>query len=247
MKMIYEKIAHIYDTIMTDYSWCEPVLHQLLPAEPGENASVLELGCGTGRILELLGSRFSDLNGVDISERMLERARKRIPSGTFYRMDMCDLAIDREFDLILCMFDTINHLLTFEKWQQTFAGIAGHLKPGGTFIMDCNTPQRLSRLSLFPPDVRRFAGGGCLVMEIQEDREGYFLFDTDIFMPLRRDRFKRYHLAIEEYAPPTERVVETLKKHFQTVEVYDEDGLPANDARSFNEACQGRIFYRCRV
>ncbi|MGM0432972.1 MAG: class I SAM-dependent DNA methyltransferase [Spirochaetota bacterium] len=245
--MNYERIAHIYDTIMDDYSWCEPVLHQLLPAELGENSSVLELGCGTGRILELLRKKFSDLNGIDISERMLEHARRRIPTGTFYRMDMCDFTIDRKFDLILCMFDTINHLLTFEKWKQTFAHVKNHLGPGGTFIMDCNTPQRLSRLSLFPPDVRRFAGNGCLLMETNEDREGYFLFDTDIFMPLRRERFKRYHLTIEEYTPPTERVIEALREHFQSVEVYDEDGVISNDARSLEEACQGRIFYRCRV
>ncbi len=71
---------------------------------------------------------------------MLTHARERLPNSSFHLQDMRTFSLSEHFDLILCLYDTINHLTSFDQWQQCFSRMASHLAPGGLCIIDMNTP-----------------------------------------------------------------------------------------------------------
>ena len=73
----------------------------LIPAD----ASVLEIGCGAGHLLELLPNR--DVVGVDISDSQIAAARKNVPHAEFYTMAGEELALDRQFDYVI-VSETLN-------------------------------------------------------------------------------------------------------------------------------------------
>lgn len=163
--MNYDRFASCYDEVMDDYSWCDHFIRSMIDTRITRRRAVLELGCGTGRILELAAPLFERSTGIDLSPAMLTHARERLPNSSFHLQDMRTFSLSEHFDLILCLYDTINHLTSFDQWQQCFSRMASHLAPGGLCIIDMNTPQRLGRLSLFPPTVRTVAADDTMIME----------------------------------------------------------------------------------
>ena len=70
-----------------------------------ENASVLEIGCGAGNLLDLLPNR--DVVGIDLSGKQIKAARERVPHGTFHVMAGENLDIERQFDFVI-LSETLN-------------------------------------------------------------------------------------------------------------------------------------------
>jgi SAM-dependent methyltransferase len=244
--MSYDLIAPFYDEAMQDYSWCATFLQDIIENSGlPSGGSLLELGCGTGRILEMLEGHFSRIDGVDISKAMLEIASRRLPQAHLHHMDMRAFSLRRSFDMVVCLFDSINHLADIQSWEQTFNQVRNHLRAGGIFVLDMNTPRRLSRLSLFPPDIRRFPGDGMMIMEVceSEKERDTFLFDTEIFAPAGDGLFSYHHTIIKEYTPQPELVLSMLRSCFGRVSFYDEDGQESN---ALEEISDGRIFFVCR-
>lgn len=103
------RVRAFYETAPVESGWFVRQYRKLLahyytfliPAD----ASVIEIGCGSGELLSLLPNR--DMAGVDLSERQIERARQRIPHGTFFVRDAESFQVDRSFDFII-LSDTIN-------------------------------------------------------------------------------------------------------------------------------------------
>ncbi len=248
--MTYDSYSLFYDQAMSDYRWCEDFLLKMIESKLKAHHSVLELGCGTGRILELVKDEFTCSSGVDISPAMLKFAKQRLPETDFYEQDMRYFKIDRSFDLILCLFDSINHLNSFDGWERTFRLIASHLAPAGVCIFDMNTPQRLARLSLFPPMIETFGEDDLLILDVLEDEEnpdhsGLFHFNITIFKQLVDDTYQRYSERILEFAPTVEQVLESLLSIFSKVEIYDEDEQLVGEDISLEEAREGRLFFVC--
>ena len=104
---------------------------------------MLDLGCGTGALTELLAKKGYDMIGVDNSLEMLEIAReKQISQG----LDILYLLQDmREFELygtvggIVCCCDSLNYILEEEDLLQVFRLVNNYLDPGGVFLFDMNT------------------------------------------------------------------------------------------------------------
>jgi SAM-dependent methyltransferase len=90
------------------------------------------------------------VTGVDNSEAMLRQARKKpSPPGSapipFVQQDARDLHLPVRFDACVCLFDSLNYLLTPEALGTAFAGVAAHLEPRGLFVFDVNTVRALER------------------------------------------------------------------------------------------------------
>jgi len=249
--LIYDTFAPFYDQAMNDYSWCEHFLHTMIESKLTNRTSVLELGCGTGRILQLVSRYFTHSAGIDINPSMMEYAKKRLPTSKFYHQDMRSFNLSASYDLILCLFDSINHLTSFDYWQQTFSRIKEHLAPGGVCIFDMNTPQKLSRLALLPPFVHPFGNDDMMIMDVVEDKtyadeSGLFHFETTLFEHLEDDLYKRHIERIIEYAPTAELVFSTVSSQCSSVEMYDEDERKIGPSLPLSEVHDGRIFFLCR-
>ena len=145
MNESYTSFAQVYDMFMdnVDYPSWSKYLIQLLKEYQVEDGLVLDLGCGTGNMTELLAKEGYDMIGVDNSEDMLEIAMdKRSRSG----LDILYLLQDmREFELYgtvkaaVSICDSMNYLEDYEDLVQTLKLVNNYLHPQGVFIFDMNT------------------------------------------------------------------------------------------------------------
>ena len=141
----YTSFAVVYDTFMDNVPYEEwgEYLHGLLLEYGVEDGLVLDLGCGTGTMTEILASKGYDMTGVDFSEEMLDIAmQKRTKSGHDILYLMQDM---REFELygtvraIVSVCDSMNYLTEDGDLEQVFRLANNYLDPGGLFIFDMNT------------------------------------------------------------------------------------------------------------
>ncbi len=141
----YESFAEVYDLFMDNIpyeEWCA-YLHGLLADCGVKDGLVLELGCGTGTMTELLSGLGYDMIGVDSSAQMLEIAvEKRIQSGhdiLYLEQDMREFELYGTVRAVVSVCDSMNYITGEEELLQVFRLVNNYLDPGGVFIFDLNT------------------------------------------------------------------------------------------------------------
>lgn len=98
-----------------------------------EPASVLDAGCGTGRVAIELARRGVDVVGVDVDPSMLATARRLAPELEWVDADLVELALDRTFDVVVMAGNVV--LFTAPGAQaDVVAGAARHVAPGGALV-----------------------------------------------------------------------------------------------------------------
>lgn len=114
---------------------------------------ILEMACGTGRVLIPLARQGYEVTGVDVSPAMLEVARRRIAAEgltervSLVQQDMRELALDRRFNLVFVAVNSFMHLLTPEDQLRTLVRIRQHLNPNGLLLLDLFNPDLIRLLS----------------------------------------------------------------------------------------------------
>lgn len=141
----YTSFAAVYDTFMDNVpyeEWSE-YLHSLLIENGISKGVVLDLGCGTGTMTELLSDFGYDMIGVDNSEDMLGIAEeKRFASGhdiLYLLQDMRELELYGTVRAAVSVCDSLNYVTEQEELAQVFGRVREYLEPGGVFIFDFNT------------------------------------------------------------------------------------------------------------
>lgn len=148
----YTGFAQVYDEFMDniDYqSWCEYIIKILkqygIDSEGGNkfgNNIVLDLGCGTGNITEILAKEGYDMIGVDNSYDMLNIAMsKRKNDEILYLLqDMCELELYGTVAAAVSVCDSINYVIQYDDLVNVFKHVNTYLDPGGIFVFDLKTP-----------------------------------------------------------------------------------------------------------
>ena len=141
----YTSFAKVYDQFMDNVpyeDWAQ-YLHGVLEMYGIWDGLVLELGCGTGTMTELLSGYGYDMIGVDCSEEMLDAAmEKREESGhdiLYLLQDMREFELYGTVRAVVSVCDSINYLLEEEELEQVFRLVNNYLDPGGIFLFDFNT------------------------------------------------------------------------------------------------------------
>ena len=109
---------------------------------------VLELGCGTGRILVPLAKAGHHVVGVDASPHMLAVAAGKLASAgadvaarvRLVEADLRSLQLEERFDLAIVAVRTFAYLVTRDEQQEALGAIAAHLRPGGRLALDLLNP-----------------------------------------------------------------------------------------------------------
>lgn len=135
---MYDVVAGYYDVLHRELTEDVPLLVLLAH---GGRGHVLELGCGTGRVVAALVEAGFTVVGLDNSAEMLAIARRKIrsPNATFIEADMMTLALDQRFDLIIVSHNTLMHL-NERQLDIMLARAARHLVPGGKLFIDTENP-----------------------------------------------------------------------------------------------------------
>ena len=164
----FDRFARFYDG---DYRSYDDDIDALLLLADEWGEPLLELGCGTGRVLAPLAAAGHRITGVDLSPALLARAAARLQDPALLRNVQLVEADLRTFDLprqdfafAFCVSNTLMHLTTADDQLAALRNAARHLRPGGRLLID-----------LFNPDLPRlFAVDG--VMELadrwQDDATG---------------------------------------------------------------------------
>jgi SAM-dependent methyltransferase len=117
-------------------------------AELAVDGPAVEFAIGTGRIALPLAERGISVHGMDFSAPMLEQLRAKPGADKIHAVegDMTTTVLGDDFSLAYLVYNTIMNLRAQEQQVACFANAAGHLRPGGRFVIECMVPE-LRRLS----------------------------------------------------------------------------------------------------
>ena len=182
----YTSFARVYDTFMDNIPYEEWAVYLTgLLNEYGVNDGlILDLGCGTGNMTELLAKEGYDMIGVDNAEEMLEIAmEKREKSGhdiLYLLQDMREFELYGTVRAVVSVCDSVNYIDEEEDLTEVFRLVNNYLDPGGVFIFDFNTLYKYREIL-----------GDRTIAENREDCS--FIWDNYYY---EEERINEYELSI---------------------------------------------------
>lgn len=212
----YTDFAMVYDTFMdeTPYEqWCEFLIElfrkygaqkddtrqenrAVMDNLRQERNTVLDLGCGTGTLAELLARRGYDMIGVDLSEEMLRIAvDKREKSGLdilYLCQDMRELELYGTVGAAVSVCDSVNYLLEEDDVVQTFRLVNNYLYPEGLFIFDFNTIYKYAEIIGDTTIAENREECSFIWENTYYEEERINEYDLTIFVREEGDRYRRF-------------------------------------------------------
>ena len=245
----YHNLAFSYDRLTNDVDYGATVdfYFQILGREGLSPRTAVDLACGTGSVALILAQKGLAVTGVDMSEEMLcvaaEKALQMENRPLFVCQQLQNLQLPRGVDLAVCALDSLDYITDPEDCKEAIRRIYRVLNPGGCFIFDVNTPQKLRAMD------------GEVWLDEDEDVycvwRGEFDEETNICsyaMDLFQRRGDAWHRSFEEhreYAYSAEMLTDFLKKAgFTGIRVYGDRRLEAPngaDQRIYFKARKGKI------
>lgn len=148
MSKPYSVFANYYDYLMADVdydSWVSRILTQIKAHHPKARVLV-DLACGTGNISNRLAQKGYAVTGIDLSEEMLmiaqDKAHEKHLRIQYLKQDMIRFATHRKAEVVTCICDGLNYLLTSEQLEQFFQNASKQLADGGLLVLDISSPYK---------------------------------------------------------------------------------------------------------
>ena len=245
----YHALAASYDRLTNDIRYENTVdfYRQILDREGLTVRTAADLACGTGSVALLLAQMGLQVIGVDMSEEMLCVAQQKAQDVDNPPVFVCQrleqLRLLRGVDLAVCALDSMNYITDPACCREALRRIYRVLNPGGCFIFDINTPEKLRAM-----DDQVF---------LDEDDDVYCVWRGEFdeksnILSYEMDLFQRqgnvWHRSFEEhreYAYTAEELTAWLKQAgFTNIEVFaDQQMIPPRDGeqRIYLKARKGKI------
>ena len=243
----YSGFAKVYDLFMDNIPYEEwtDYVKELFAEEGVKDGILLDLGCGTGSVTELLAKSGFDMIGIDNSEEMLEIAmEKRAESG----LDILYLLQDmREFELygtvkgVVSICDCMNYILDDEDLLDVFKLVHNYLDNEGIFIFDMKTMHEYANVMADNTFAEDREESSFIWENYYDEEEEINQYDLSIFVKEEDGRNRKYEETHLQRAYQQERVEELIKESgLELLHVYDAftRELPAEDSE--------RIYFVCR-
>ncbi|MCU6697177.1 class I SAM-dependent DNA methyltransferase [Laedolimicola ammoniilytica] len=226
----YTGFAEVYDLFMDQVpyeKWSGRII-QILSAYGIRDGLVLDLGCGTGSMTELLAGAGYDMIGVDASEEMLELAyEKRAESGhdiLYLLQDMREFELYGTVRAIVSVCDSLNYITEEEELLHVFRLVRNYLDPDGVFFFDMNTIYKYSEM-LGETTIAENREEGSFIWENYYDPEEQLnQYDLTLYIRDEDDRYTRFEETHIQKAYALERVLELLQQAGMKAEqIFDSD------------------------
>lgn len=240
---IYQDFAEVYDKFMDDIpyeKWGERLdmlIRKYGVSKPERDAEellesernlVVDLGCGTGTLTELMYRKGYDMIGVDASSCMLNVAmEKKEKSGAeilYLQQDMRDLDLYSTVGTVISVCDSLNYILEEEELLGIFSLVENYLYPGGVFIFDFNTDYKYREVI-----------GDATIAENREDcsfiwdnfydaEEGINEYDLTVFVREENGMFRKFTETHYQRGYTVEQMVRLVEQAgLRVAEVRDAD------------------------
>ena len=148
----YHALAASYDRLTNDVDYQATVdfYWQILQREGVNPRTAVDLACGTGSVSCLLAKAGLQVVGVDLSEEMLcvaqQKAGELDSPPLFVCQDLGQLRLPRGVDLAVCALDSLDYITEPEVCREAIRRVYRTLNPGGIFVFDVNTPEKLQAM-----------------------------------------------------------------------------------------------------
>ena len=226
----YTGFAEVYDLFMDQvpYEKWSRRITEILKEYGIPDGLVLDLGCGTGSMTELLAGAGYDMIGVDASEEMLELAyEKRAESGhdiLYLLQDMREFELYGTVRAIVSVCDSLNYITEEEDLLQVFRLVWNYLDPDGVFFFDMNTIYKYSKM-LGETTIAENREEGSFIWENYYDPEEQLnQYDLTLYIRDEDDRYTRFEETHIQKAYALERVLELLEKAgLKAEQIFDSD------------------------
>ncbi len=191
----YTRLAAIYDFVMrhVDYVHWADYVESVFARHNVTPTRVLDLACGTGSMALELRKRSYCASGADGCREMLdvaeEKARKAGCNVDFFHRNLLDLSDLPRFEAALCLYDSINYLMTIEDVARALKEVHAILLPHGVFVFDVCT--ETNSLRYFRRLTDKDSGDGFTYVRESFYRNGIQFNRFNI-------RFKQTNEAVEE-------------------------------------------------
>ncbi len=221
----YKELAYSYDRLTNDVDYAAVVdfYFEILHRENLRPRTAVDLACGTGSVAKILAEHGLRVTAVDLSEDMLTAAMDKCMdmdnAPVFVCQPLQELRLPRGVDLAVCALDSLDYITAPTDCAQAIRRVYKALNPGGIFIFDVNTSEKLQAMD------------GQVFLDEDDDVycvwRGEFDRETNICsygMDLFRREGEAWHRSFEEhreYAYSVEQLTGYLKAAgFTGIEVY---------------------------
>ena len=227
----YQDFAYVYDEFMdeTPYDlWCERIdllIKKYGISEPkrdvkealeSEKNLVLDLGCGTGTLTEMLYAKGYDMIGVDNSDSMLSIAmEKKEVSGSeilYLLQDMRELELYSTVGTVISVCDSINYILDEEELLEVFLRVNNYLYPGGIFIFDFNTDYKYREIIGDTVIAENRDNCSFIWENYYDEDEKINEYDVTVFVKEEGELFRRFTETHFQKGYTKERMEALIKK-----------------------------------
>ena len=224
----YGRFAGVYDVFMDNVNyreWADYIIETL--AQDGiRDGLVLELGCGTGTVTEMLADAGYDMIGIDNSEEMLAEAmEKRAESGhdiLYLLQDMQDFELYGTVRAVISVCDSMNYLTDEEDLEYLFALVNNYLDPQGIFLFDMNTVYKYQTM-IGNTTIAENRDEGSFIWENSYDEEtGINTYELALFIPREDGLYEKDEEVHYQRAYSLEKIKELIgKAGMELLAVYD--------------------------
>ena len=145
----YEALAVSYDRLTNDVDYEATVAfyYEILKREGLKPRTAVDLACGTGSVTAILAKKGLQVTAVDLSAEMLTVARQKAMDLENQPLFLCrnlrDLYLPRGVDMAVCALDSLDYITDPDDCAEAIRRVYKCLNPGGIFIFDVNTPEKL--------------------------------------------------------------------------------------------------------
>lgn len=213
----YTNFATVYDMFMDNVPYDEwgEYVHSLLKEYNINDGLVLDLGCGTGNITEILASKGYDMIGVDYSEDMLNVAQeKKIESGhdiLYLNQDMREFELYGTVRAVVSICDSINYITDKEDLLTVFKLVNNYVDQYGVFIFDMNTEYKYSMMG--EDVIAENRENGSFIWENYYDSEEKINeYDLTLYIEDNEGKYDRYEETHVQRAYAIDEVKELLEQ-----------------------------------
>ena len=245
----YKNLAISYDRLTNDVPYDQVVdfYFQILARENIKPRTAVDLACGTGSVTRLLAEKGLSVIGVDMSEEMLTVAVDKCSDLSVPPMFICQklqqLHLARGVDFACCALDSLDYILDPEQCREAIFRIYRALNPGGIFIFDVNTPEKLRAM-----DGQVFIDEDddvyCVWRGEFDEVSNICSYGMDLFQR-QGQLWLRSFEEHQEYAYSQQQLTDFLKDAgFTDIKVYGDRKFSAPEAgeqRMYFQARKGRI------
>jgi len=176
---------------------------------------VLELGVGIGQVIQHFPKKY-EISGLDIKKDYIHICKKKFPKYKFYVLSMHNFKINKKFDVIFSVYDSINFLKNIKQWELTFNQVNKHLKENGLFIFDMYTEKSLEYFKDNSEYTKNFKLGYVHSKGIVKGNQLIWYFN--IFEKKLNNSYKIHKNKFIEYIHPTKKIKNELGRYFKILE-----------------------------